>query len=175
MQMDEGMDTGDMLLTTSISPSPDETTGSLFPKLAELGGTTLLKALELLKEEKLKPTKQDDSKATTAPMLKKEDGLINWSKSAAEIHCLIRGMDPWPSAYCFLDGKRFRLFSPEVLHQDSDAEPGTLIEADKRGLLFSTGSNCLLVKEVQPEGKKRMSAESFLCGSQIKSGTSFAS
>ncbi|WP_136808819.1 methionyl-tRNA formyltransferase [Desulfosediminicola flagellatus] len=175
MQMDEGMDTGDMLLTASITPDDHDTSGTLFPKLAELGGKTLLEALALLKQDKLSATPQDHSRATIAPMLKKEDGVIDWSKTAREIHCLIRGLDPWPSAYCFLDGKRFRLFAPEVLHQDSDAQPGTLLKADKRGLLFATGRDCLLIKEVQPEGKKRMAIESFLCGHSLKPGLSFSS
>lgn len=175
MQMDEGMDTGDILLRAAITPDEQETAGTLFPKLAEFGGKTLLEAIELLKQDKLPATPQDHSRATVAPMLKKEDGLIDWNKSAREIHCLIRGLDPWPSAYCFLDGKRFRLFAPEVLHQDSDAKPGTLLKADKRGLLFATGRDCLLIKEVQPEGKKRMAIEPFLCGHSLEPGLDFSS
>ncbi len=175
MQMDEGMDTGDILLTSAIIPADDETAGSLFPKLAELGGQALLAALALLKKGQLQATPQDESLATLAPMLNKEDGRIDWHKSAREIHCLIRGLDPWPSAYCFLEGKRIRLFAPEVLHQDSDVEPGTLLKADKRGLLFSTGRNCLLIKEVQPEGKKRMPIEAFLCGYPLQPGLKFFS
>lgn len=175
MQMDEGMDTGDILLKAAITPDKDETAGSLFPKLAVLGGKTLLTALDLLKQGKLTATPQDDALATVAPMLKKEDGRIDWQKTAREIHCLIRGLDPWPSAYGFIDGQRFRLFSPEVLHQDSEAEPGTLLKADKRGLLIATGRDCLLVKEVQPEGKKRMSIEAFLCGHPLEAGQKFSS
>ena len=171
MQMDEGMDTGDILLSASLPISDTETAGSLFPKLADLGGTTVRKALSLLKEGKLTPAVQDDSCATIAPMLKKEDGRIDWQKSAWEIHCLIRGLDPWPSAYCFLHGKRLQLFAPEVLYQATTAEPGTLLAADKRGLLIATGHDCLLVREVQPEGKKRMNVEAFLCGSPIEPGT----
>jgi methionyl-tRNA formyltransferase len=175
MQMDEGMDTGDILLTAAITPSEDETAGSLFPKLADLGGQALLEALALLKKGQLQSTPQDDTLATVAPMLNKEDGRIDWQKNAREIHCLIRGLDPWPSAYCFLEGKRFRLFAPEVLHQDSDAKPGTLLKADKRGLLFATGRDCLLIKEVQPEGKKRMPIEAFLCGYPLQAGLDFSS
>ena len=171
MQMDEGMDTGNILLTAAIPVNDDETAGSLFPKLAALGGTTVRQALALLKEGKLTATVQDDTRATVAPMLKKEDGRIDWQKSAREIHCLIRGLDPWPSAYCFLHGKRLQLFAPEVLHQTSNAEPGTLLAADKRGLLIATGRDCLLVREVQPEGKKRMNVEAFLCGSPVEPGT----
>jgi len=171
MQMDEGMDTGNILLVASLPIGDTETAGSLFPKLATLGGTTVLKALDLLKEGKLTPVIQDDSRATVAPMLKKEDGRIDWQKSAREIHCLIRGLDPWPSAYCFLHGKRLQLFAPEVLHQATTAEPGTLLAADKRGLLIAAGHDCLLVREVQPEGKKRMNVEAFLCGSPVEPGT----
>jgi methionyl-tRNA formyltransferase len=170
MQMDEGMDTGDILLTASLPISDEETAGSLFPKLAALGGATVRQALTLLQEGRLTLTVQDNTRATVAPMLKKEDGRIDWQKSAREIHCLIRGLDPWPSAYCFLHGKRLQLFAPEVLHQTSNAEPGTLLASDKRGLLIATGRDCLLVREVQPEGKKRMSIEAFLCGSPIEPG-----
>jgi len=171
MQMDEGMDTGNILLTDSIPIADDETAGSLFPKLAVLGGKVVRQALILLKEGRLTATVQDDARATVAPMLKKEDGRIDWQKSAREIHCLIRGLDPWPSAYCFLHGKRLQLFAPEVLHQTSNAEPGTLLAADRRGLLIATGRDCLLVREVQPEGKKRMTVEAFLCGCPVESGT----
>lgn len=174
MQMDEGMDTGDILLKAAIPPAENETAGSLFTKLADLGGRTLLDALVRLKEGKLPPTPQDHELATVAPMLRKEDGLIDWTKSARQIHCLVRGLDPWPSAYCFLDGKRLRLFVPEVLHQDSDDQPGTLLRADRRGLLIATGNNCLLVKEIQPEGKKRMTVEAFTCGHPLKPGTSLS-
>lgn len=175
MQMDKGMDTGAILLQASLIPDVDETAGSLFVKLAELGGKTLLEALSVLKQGRLTATPQDDSLATVAPMLKKEDGSIDWQKSAREIHCLIRGLDPWPSAYSFIDGKRLQLFAPEMLFKDCDAEPGTLLQADKRGLLIATGRDCLLVKEVQPEGKKRMTVEAFLCGYPLEPGMRFSS
>lgn len=171
MQMDEGMDTGDILLTAAIAIEDQETSGSLFPKIAELGGKTLREALKLLKNGQLNATPQDSSRATIAPILKKEDGRIDWQKSAREIHCLIRGLDPWPSAYCFLQGKRLQLFAPEVVHQDSREEPGTVLAADRRGLLIATGRDCLLVNEVQPEGKKRMPVEAFLCGTSLAPGT----
>lgn len=171
IQMDEGMDTGDMLLTAKITPAKDETAGSLFAKLASLGSETLLKAIQGLKEGSIISIEQDHSQATEAPMLKKDDGLIDWSKDATEIESLIRGLDPWPSAFCFFEEKRMRLFSPEVVYQDSDASPGTVIQADKRGLLIACGSNCLLIQEIQPQGKKRMDLEAYLCGSTIPVGT----
>lgn len=175
IQMNEGMDTGDILLKAAITPDENETSGSLYPKLAELGGKTLLEALDLLREGKLTATPQDESLATVAPMLKKEDGIIDWSKTAREIHCLIRGLDPWPSAYSFLEGTRFRFFAPEISNKDPEAAPGTILSADKRGLLIATGHNCLLIREVQPEGKKRMTVEALLCGRSIENGAVFTS
>ncbi len=171
MQMDEGMDTGDILHQRIIDVSPDETAGSLFEKLAQLGGEALLEALEMVKAGTLKPVVQDHQQATHAPMLKKEDGHIDWNQDAQTIHNRIRGFDPWPSAFCFLDEKRLRLFSPTVVHMDSEQSPGTVIKADKGGLLISTGSNCLEIEELQPEGKKRMKVEAFINGRPIAKGT----
>ena len=173
MNMDEKMDTGDILLTESIEVREDDTAGSLFIKLADLGGTTLIKALDLLREDRLTPVKQDHSQATMAPPLKKEDGCIDWNLTAEQLHCLIRGLDPWPMAYSFLNGKRIKLFSPEVVFKDSDHPPGTILMGDKQGILVATGENCLLISEVQPEGKKRMSVEAFICGHPIEAGSRF--
>jgi methionyl-tRNA formyltransferase len=170
IQMDEGMDTGDMLLTASINTTPDETAGTLFDKLSALGATALLKAIKGIKEGTIIAKQQDHKLATEAPMLKKEDGLIDWSKDAGELECLIRGLDPWPTAFCFYEGKRLRLFSPQHIHKGSDAAPGTVIYADKRGILVACGNDCLLIREIQPAGKKRMKVEAFLCGTTIPAG-----
>jgi methionyl-tRNA formyltransferase len=171
IQMNEGMDTGAMLLKGKLTPSPDETAGTLFTKLAFLGSETLLKAIHGLKEGSVIPVEQEHVLSTEAPMLKKNDGHITWNSNAEEIECLIRGLDPWPSAFCFFEGKRLRLFSPEVVYRDTDASPGTVINADKRGILIACGRDALLVKEIQPEGKKRMPVNAFLCGCQIPPGT----
>jgi len=171
IRMNEGMDTGDMLLKESITPTPDETSGTLFNKLAQLGSETLLNAIKGLKDGTIAATQQDHSQATTAPMLKKSDGLIDWSKKAGELECLIRGLDPWPSAFSFLDTKRLRLFKPEVIYKENNAQPGSLIRSDKRGLLIACGEDTLLIKEIQPEGKKRMTVEAFLCGCDLELGT----
>ncbi|HIP39783.1 MAG TPA: methionyl-tRNA formyltransferase [Desulfocapsa sulfexigens] len=173
MQMDVGMDTGAMLLPASVPIEKDETAGSLFTKLSNLGGTTLLTALDLLRQDKLPAIEQDHSLATKAPPLKKEDGSIDWSKSAWEIHCQIRGLDPWPTAYSFLDEKRFRFFSPELSDKTFDQEPGSVISADRSGLILATGDGALLVREIQPEGKKRMSVKAYLCGQSLESGSQF--
>jgi len=174
IRMDEGMDTGDILLQDSIQAAPDETAGTLFEKLAHLGSDTLLKAIKGLKEGTVAGTPQDHSQATKAPMLKKTDGLIDWSKNARELESLIRGLDPWPYAFCFLDTKRLRLFKPEVVYKWNAAEPGSLLRADKRGLVIACGKDTLLIKEIQPEGKKRMTVEAFLCGCSLKPGTLLA-
>lgn len=170
IQMNEGMDTGDMLLKAKIPVDPQETAGSLMEKLATLGGQTLLKAVKGLKNGAIVPIPQDHSQATMAPMLHKDDGLIDWTKSAKEIECLIRGLDPWPSAFCFVDQHRLRLFSPEVVYRENDSPPGTVLQADRRGILIACGRNALLVHELQPEGKKRMTAESFCCGHSLDLG-----
>ncbi len=171
IQMDEGMDTGDMLLKAKISVDPDETAGTLFKKLAFLGSETLLKALKGIKEGTLAPQPQDHSLATTAPMLKKSDGLIDWHQDAVKIEALIRGLDPWPSAFCYADGIRMRLFRPEVFHQKNNSPPGTILRVDKRGLLIGCADNCILIREVQPEGKRRMAVEAFVCGQPPPVGT----
>lgn len=171
IQMNEGMDTGDILLKSSIEPTKDETAGSLFVKLAELGSETLLKAVKGLKEGTVIPIPQEHELSTNAPMFTKNDGCISWDKDAGELEGLIRGLDPWPTAFCFLDGKRLRLFNPEVVHKDSDLAPGAVVQADKRGILVACGTNCLLVREIQPEGKKRMPVEAFLCGCELPPGT----
>ncbi len=170
MQMDVGMDTGNILLPAAIPVAEDETAGSLFHKLAELGGTSLLQALDLLRQGKLISSRQDHSLATEAPPLTKEDGRLDWNRPAAELHCLIRGLDPWPGAYSFVDGQRFRFFTPEIIHKECRQDAGTLILADHQGLLIATAQDCLLIKEIQPEGKKRMTVEAYLCGHPLAPG-----
>lgn len=173
MQMDEGMDTGDILLPAKMPITDEDTAGSLFEKLSLLGGKTLLEAIALLKEDKLPPIKQDDALATEAPMLTKEQGHIDWDRPARELHCLLRGLDPWPSAYGFLNGKRFRFFKPEVIARNGSEHPGTICRADKEGLLVACGRDNLLIREIQPEGKKRMSVAACLCGSPFGPGDQF--
>jgi len=170
MQMDAGMDTGDILLSAAIPLAPDETAGSLFPKLADLGGATLVEALDLLRSDQLYPLEQNHNIATYAPPLTKDDGGLDWNRPATELHCLIRGLDPWPAAYSFIDGQRFRFFTPEVVHRECDHPPGTLILANQQGLLVTTGKDCLLIKEIQPEGKKRMTVAAYLCGHPLTPG-----
>ncbi len=174
MQMDEGMDTGDILYPVSIAIEETDTTGSLCLKLAEAGATALIEAVDLLKQRKLAPLPQDNTLATSAPMLTKEQGHIDWSQSAQSIHCTIRGLDPWPSAYSFLDGKRFRFFHPERVAKPALEVPGSVCQADANGLLIATGTEYLRILELQPEGKKRMDVQACLCGNRITPGSIFS-
>jgi len=171
MQMDEGMDTGDILLTVPVAIGPRETAGQLFDRLARLGGETLSAALARIKEGQLTPQPQDHALATNAPMLNKEMGHLDWNLPAARLHCLIRGLDPWPSAYGFIDGKRYRFFNPEIVPVRSSEPAGTICRADQQGLLIATGDDGLLIREIQPEGKKRMAVDACLRGVRMPPGT----
>lgn len=171
MQMDEGMDTGDILLAAPTPIGPRETAGELFERLALLGGSTLAEALGKLQEGRLPATPQDPALASAAPMLTKEQGHLDWSLPAQRLHCLIRGFDPWPSAYGFIAGKRHRFFKPEGTAIQTPEPPGTICRADNQGVLIATGTECLLLQEIQPEGKKRMPAATYLRGARIAPGT----
>ena len=166
MQLDEGMDTGDMLLSKGLRIDDEDTTITLAEKMAELGAKLLIEALDKLKENKLPNQKQDDSLATEAPPLCKHQSVIDWSKSAQEISC----QDPWPLASTTYEQKWLRLFKPIVVQGIVTEPAGTLCNANKNGLLFATGENYLLIREVQLEGSKRMAAAAFLCGRPLPCG-----
>jgi len=173
MQMDEGMDTGDILLPAAIPITDEDTAGTMFAKLAVVGGQALMEAIARLKEGTLPPRKQDNRLATEAPMLEKEMGHLDWSQDARNLHCLIRGLDPWPSAYSFLGESRFRFFNPQVVEGPVTAPPGSICRADRHGLLVATGRDSLLVRDIQAEGKKRMDVQSLLCGMPLPVGGRF--
>ncbi|MCA1765349.1 MAG: methionyl-tRNA formyltransferase [Desulfobulbaceae bacterium] len=168
MQMDEGMDTGDILLPGAIPIEADDTAATLAVKLANLGGQLLIEALDGLQRGELTPRPQDESQVSLAPPLTKEQGRIDWSAPAGSISCRIRGLDPWPTAYTFLDDKRLRLFRPEIVDSPQTAEPGTVLRADREGMLIATGRDALLIKEVQLEGSRRMEVGPFLQGRRLE-------
>jgi len=170
MQLDKGMDTGPILLSVPEPIGQEDTAGALFTRLADLGGRTLVAALDRLHRGELVPVPQDHGRATLAPMLTKEQGHVDWQRPATELHCLIRGLDPWPSAYTFLDGRRLRLFRPEVVPTPADLAPGTIRSADSTGLLVATGADSLRLREVQPEGRKRMTVSACLNGLALPAG-----
>jgi methionyl-tRNA formyltransferase len=169
MKMDEGMDTGDMLLKKDM-PIDDEDTGeTLSGKLSEMGAEVLIETIRLLKEGRLNPIPQDHSQATYAPMLKKEDGNIDWKKPAEEIRNLIRGALPWPGAYTKLEGKLLKIYRARAT-KDS-GRPGEVIRSNSEILRVATGTGALDILEIQIEGGKRLQTEAFLRGRRIKEGT----
>ena len=165
MQMDEGLDTGDMLAKTEVPLDPDETGGSLFDKLSRAGAELLIRTLPALERGTLTPEKQPlESPTAYARMIRKEDGRIDWNLEAEAIERPIRGLNPWPSAYTELTGKILKIWRAEVLPKESGQTPGTVTEAGKGGFCVQTGKGVLRLLEVQLEGKKRMDAQAFLRG-----------
>lgn len=171
MQMNAGLDTGDMLLKAEVEIAPDETGASLHDKLAALGGPLLLDTLAGLENGTIVPEKQDDAASCYASMLRKEMGRIDWQKRAVEIERLIRGLNAWPSAYTRLDGRGLKIWAADVVGEESGRQPGTVTAAEPGRLWVQTGQGQLCLKEVQLEGKKRMDADSFLRGYPIETGT----
>ena len=166
--MDEGIDTGDILLKKTIKIDTDETSGSLFDKLMALGAKTILETLDELEKGSLTPTKQGESPTAYAKMLTKAMGLIDFTKSAKELDCFVRGMNPWPSAYTLLSGKTLKLWKVRAV--DGSGKAGSVIGIDKESFTIACGEGAIEVLEVQLEGKKRMSAGDFLKGSTLNIG-----
>jgi len=171
MQMDEGLDTGAMLLAQAMEITPADTAATLAARMAELGGSLLCEALAKLHQGKLPATPQNDAEATLAPPLTKERGLVDWTMPAEVLSCRVRGLDPWPTAFTFLRGLRLRLFTPEVVASACLEAPGTILRADRQGLLVATGRDQLLFKEIQAEGGKRLPMDAFLRGRELPRGT----
>ncbi len=171
MLMDEGMDTGAILMQESIPIGPDDTAGALTEKLAPLGAKLITSAIPLLASGKLAPVAQDGTKATMAPLLKKGDGLIDWDLSAVDLHNRIRGLSPWPGAYCYLDKKLVKLVATTVL--EGSGEPGMLYEKNSNTLEAGTGSGLLRILSIQPEGRKPMTAGEFMRGHRGIEGKKF--
>ena len=170
MQMDEGLDTGDMLLKTEVPLEPEETGGSLHDKLAAAGASLCVRTLKALEEGTVTPKKQGESPTAYASMLKKEMGEIRWEDPAISIERLIRGLNPWPSAYTGWQDKTMKIWEAEVLEEDSGQEPGTVVRVDKDGFLVQTGKGLLKVTALQIPGKKRMEADAFLRGYSMEPG-----
>lgn len=170
MLMDEGLDTGDMLEKKEILLDPKETGGSLFEKLSGLGGELILSTLEKLENGTIVRTKQGESGTSYAKMLQKSMGEIDWKLGAEKIERLIRGLNPWPSAYTFLDGKTLKIWASSVAVGELTGNPGR-VTVKKDGFLVETGEGYLSVEELQLEGKKRMDAAAFLRGYPVETGT----
>jgi len=164
MYIDKGMDSGDVLLCRETEIGPEEETGSLHDRLSEMGAELLLEAVEAIQAGTATRSPQDHAAATYASLLKKEHEVIDWSRPAQAIHDQIRGLSPWPGCHTSWQGKRLKIRASLVLDQESDAEPGTILSADKQGLIVACGQGCLLLQQVQPEGKALMEAGAFVRG-----------
>lgn len=173
MQMDEGLDTGDMLLKTEVTIEPKETGGSLFDKLAQEGAKLCVETLEALQNKTVTPIPQGETTTAYAKMLDKQLGNIDWNKTAVQIERLIRGLTPWPSAYTNWNEKVMKIWDAEVSAIDietEDAKAGTIVKVEKDAFYVQTGEGLLKVCELQIPGKKRMDAGAFLRGYQVKVG-----
>lgn len=170
MQMDEGLDTGDMLLKKEIEIHPEETGESLHDRLAELGSDLLLETLRQVEEGTLIPIPQKDENSCYAKMLTKDLGRLDMNEDAKKLERYIRGLNSWPSAYTGYQGKILKIWRAEVIQQETGEAPGTVVEVDKQSFTVQTGNGCLRLLEVQLEGKKRMDVGSFLRGVTIQKG-----
>lgn len=170
MKMDLGMDTGDILLSRAIEIGIHETSGELFDRIALLGADVLAETIKNI--DKITPKPQDDEKATYAPMLKKEMANIDWSMSAYRVMKLIYGMNPWPCAYTQYNGDVIKIFSAEKSDDEPNVKPGEIIGFEKnKGLKIKCGTGCVYIREIQIPGSRRMSAEDYLRGHEMKNGT----
>ena len=175
MQMNEGLDTGDILLVEKTKIQENETSGDLYERLTVLGADVLLKTLNAIKNNSLNPQKQDDNKSSYAKMLDKSLSKIDWNLSAQEVHNKIRGLDPWPVALTRFDGKNLKLFRSRLLNEEYNKSAGTVIKS-KDGIVVVCGDKkAVLITEVQLEGKKRMSASDFSRGANLSDGMIFES
>lgn len=174
MQMNEGLDTGDILTQKEVLLAKDETSDSLFDKLSGLGAQLLLETLDAVEKGEVQAVPQPaESPTPYARMITKADGCIDWTKSAKELERLVRGMNSWPCAYTFAEGKNVKIWTAQVLAENTKEAPGTVTKADKDGLLVQTGDGQLSILELQLQGKKRMAFDAFLRGCRWECGMKF--
>lgn len=178
MRMGTGLDTGDMISKIVVPIAKDETGGTLFDKLAEAGAKLLVETLPHIFDGTAVYEKQPEESPTPyAGMITKQMGLINFGKSAAELERLVRGLNPWPSAFTFWNGKTLKVWESFVVKSEETgaekSEPGTVVKTDKKGIYVACGEDVLVLSQVQLEGKKRMDADAFLRGCHIETGSRF--
>jgi methionyl-tRNA formyltransferase len=171
MLMDEGMDTGAMLLQERAAITPDDTSGTLSSKLADIGGRLLIDTLARIQNGTVTPQPQGQSQATMAPLLKKEDGLLDWTLPALDLANRVRGLSPWPGAYTYLGEDRWVVWKASVLDRlVVRVLPGTIVDATKEGLVVATGDGVLRIMEFQPANSRRMSVAQYLTGHTLAPG-----
>lgn len=172
MQMDVGMDTGDMLSKVSVPVTVDMTQGELHDILKEKGAELLLQTIPEIAAGTVKPVPQNPEEATYATLITRDMEKLDWTKSAEALHNQIRAFDPWPGSFTLLpDGKRLKIWKSRAVKDNASAAPGTVLEADHDGFKVACGKNVLAVLECQPEGKRRMPALSFVNGKHVTSGS----
>lgn len=169
MQMNEGLDTGDILYQKKYELASDETFETLHDRLMELGGKALLEALPLIEEGKITHVTQDDALSCYAPLIKKEDGLIDFRKTAGQIDAQIRAFNPWPGAFTRLEGKTLKIWEASL--SDKTGMPGEIIDVDRNSFTVACSEGSLRVTSLQAEGKKRMDTSAFLLGNKLSCGT----
>ena len=174
MFMDAGLDTGDMLLRKEVAIDADMTLETLHDTLSDIGAELLVETIEALTADTLTRTKQDDGASCYAAMLTKETGKIDWTKSAVELHNLVRALDSWPGAYAELDGKTYKIWRTRVLDGEPGGAPGEVLRRTERGLAVSAGTGAIEILELQAPGKKRMAAADYLRGHAIPEHSVFA-
>ena len=174
-KMGEGLDTGDMISKEVVVLSKEETGGSLFDKLSKAGADLLVKTLPSIFDGTAVYEKQPEESPTPyAAMITKQMGLLDFTKSAEVLERLVRGLNPWPSAYTFLNGKTLKVWKSSVGEEKGSALPGTVVKTDRRGIHVACCDKTLILEEIQLEGKKRMDADAFLRGYPVEAGTKFS-
>jgi len=171
MYMDEGLDTGDILLQEETPIPPEENFGILHDRLSNLGADLLLRAVRLLEAHQAPRNPQEDSLSSYAPMLKKEDGLIRWSEEVSTIANRIRGLSPAPGAYTFLNGKTLKIFAAAGIEQSVPGQPGEVGKLTDQGLQVTAGNGYVVLQDIQMENRKRMNVSDFLRGHKLSTGT----
>ncbi|MDH4231307.1 MAG: methionyl-tRNA formyltransferase [Nitrospirota bacterium] len=172
MLMDEGLDTGDILLKEEVDIYDEDNAVTLAQRLSMIGASLLIKTLQGVKDKRIKPLPQS-SEVSYAPPLKKENGRVDWSLSAREIVNLIRGTYPWPGAYCSMNGEKINFIKAAVAHDSNGGAGGRIEKISGNEILVGTGRGILAVSEVKPEGKKIMTAAAFMHGRHLKEGAFF--
>jgi methionyl-tRNA formyltransferase len=170
MKLDEGLDTGDILLQRELEINSDDTAVTIAPRLAMLGADLLLETLHGLEQGSIVPQPQDNSRATLAPILKKEDGLVDFSRRATEVHNRLRGFQPWPGAYTGFRGKNLKVVAARPAEQGAAISPAELRVLGEKLLVGCGGGTTLELIQVQPEGKKAISARDFVSGYRPTAG-----
>lgn len=170
MQMDEGLDTGDMLFKSVVEIADNDTADTLYDKLSECGGSLIVEALDRIEEGDIHPVKQDNTQATYAKILDKSLGKLSFSKSPEEIERLVRGLNSWPGTFTYINGKTLKIWEVALSDIPSNGEPGTILSANAGRLFVNTKGNALELITVQLEGKKRMDVKSFMLGYKIEAG-----